>query len=94
MKTLKQELLDIAEKWNASGKFDDTEFKGRYFINDYDLDEFSIEHGLNQILGNNQFDQEKIEKACDCKVLYDYVARNPNRQFGDNEIIFNKENDV
>lgn len=87
MENLKQELLKIAQNWNASGEYDQTEFEGRYFISDDDLDEFAAEHNLTNEDGN--FDEHLIQRNCNCQIIYDYKSSNLNRQFGDQEIIFN-----
>lgn len=88
MENLKNKLLIESQAWNFSGEFDDTEFAGRFFMTDTDLDEFAKKHGLTQSDEPEDFDRVKIEKACDCKIIYDYKGVNPNRQFGDQEIIF------
>lgn len=87
MKDLKEELLSLAQSWNASGEHDGTTLEERYFMSDAALDDFARNHELIDQQGN--FSVKKIESACDCRVVYDYVGANPNRQFGDQEIIFN-----
>jgi len=82
----KSELKKIAENWNASGEYDDTEFEGRYFIGDDDLTEFATDNGFEI----NDDVVCEIEKTCDCEIISDYDGANPNRQFGDSEIIFHK----
>lgn len=84
MEKSKQELLLAAQSWNTSGEYDGTEFEGRFFMSDTELDEFAVAHNLRRADGD-----EVIEKACDCKIVYGYESSNPNRQFGDQEIIFN-----
>ncbi len=88
MKNMKQKLLELAQSWNASGQYDDTEFARRFIISDTDLDEFANDHGLAE---DEMFDKEQIEKACDCKIVHDYEGKNQNAQFGECEIIFNPE---
>jgi hypothetical protein len=89
MKNLKEELKNLAEKWSSSGEYDGTEFEGRHFITDADLDEFAQENGLTEDDGES-FDEAKLQINCDCQIIYDYDGANPNRQFGDSEIIFNE----
>lgn len=92
MKNLKTKLKKLAQNWNASGQYDDTEFEGRYFLTDEELDDFAIKHKLCQDNDDEFFfDKEKIEEACDCALNYDYESANPLRQLGDSEIIFNEE---
>ncbi len=86
---MKEELKTIAENWNASGEFDGTDFEGRYFINDADLDEFAAKYGLGRNDDDGGFDAEKIENKCACQIISDYEGANPNRQFEDSEVIFN-----
>ncbi len=86
---LKEELRKTAETWNASGKYDGTDFEGRYFITDTDLDEFAQYHGLCRENEDGGFDQTEIEKVCDCKLVYDFKGSNPARLFGECEVIFN-----
>ncbi len=88
MKKLKQKLLAAGQYWNLSGEFDGTEFAGRFFMSDMNLDEFARKHGLTQNNEPDKFDKDKIEKACKCKLIYE--GSNPDRQFGDQEIIFNR----
>lgn len=82
---LKKELLRIGENWNASGEYDGTEFEGRYFISDDHLSEFANDNGIE--ITDDVISE--IEELCDCRIVYDYEGSNPNRQFGDSEIIFN-----
>lgn len=94
MKNLKKELKRIAQIRNASGEYDDTELEGRYFIFDSGLDDFARKHKLTSASKiyrdeGEIFSVEKIERACDCRIIYDYEGSNPDRQFGDQEIIFN-----
>ena len=76
--------MRISKIWNASGEYDETEFAGRLFIDDLHLDEFARDSGfeINDDVIN------EIEKACNCRIIYDYEGANPNRQFGDSEVIF------
>lgn len=90
MKKLKQELLEAAQSWNTSGEYDDTEFAGRFFMSATELDAFARKYKLTQDDEPDNFDKDKIEKACKCKIIFDYESVNQNRQFGDQEIIFNK----
>lgn len=82
--------MEIASEWNRSGEFDDTEYEGRLFIADTDLDEFAIEHGLTQADDPERFDEAKIKSACDCVLDCDYDGNHGNRNFGENEVIFNQ----
>ena len=88
--SLKQKLLELGKSWNASGEYDDTEFEGRYFIGDDDLEEFSLKHKIHVPSDDEDVALEKIEQACACKLVYDYEGANPSRQTGDQEIIFNR----
>lgn len=85
MKNLKAELKRIAQIWNSSGEYDDTEFEGRFFISDTHLGEFADENGFVSDDAKNE-----LEDACDCQIIYDYEGANSNRQFGDSEVIFNQ----
>lgn len=89
MEKLKQELLSLC-KSNLNPQVEkDSEFYGRYFLTDADLDDFAGVNELCEDEAGQNFDQEVIEKLCDCQIIYDYEGANPNRQFGDQEIIFN-----
>lgn len=90
-----EDLKKLGQNWNASGEYNDTEFAGRYFVDVLDLDEFAEKRTLckedtSGLFQNSEFDPEKISRICDCQIIYDYVGSNPNRQFGDVEIIFNE----
>ena len=87
MKNFKNKLKELTKTWNASGEFDGTEFEGRYFISDTDLDAFAAEHGF--VDDEGCFIQTEIERNCDCTLIYNYSGANPNRLFGDQEVIFN-----
>jgi hypothetical protein len=92
MERLKEDLKKLAETWNASGEYDGTEFEGRYFICDVWLGEFADENGFVSDDAANE-----LQAACQCQIIYDYDGANPNRQFGDSEIIFNEteqENEI
>lgn len=91
MKNLKEELKKIAENWDPTGRYDGTTFEDRFFIDDLRLDRFARKYGLNQLTSKHEFDGEKVEAACDCEIIYDYDGANPNRQFGNSEIIFNHQ---
>lgn len=90
MKKLKQELLAAGQSWNFGGGYNGTEFAGRFFMSDMDLDKFARKHGLTQDNAPDNFDKDKVEKACKCKIVYDYKSANQDRQVGDQEIIFNR----
>ncbi len=90
MKKLKKELLSAAQSWNTSGEYDSTEFAGRFFMSDTELDAFAKKYKLTQDSKPDNFDKDKIEKACKCKIIFDCESVNQNRQFGDQEIIFNR----
>ena len=81
---LRKELLSIARSWNNSGEFDGTEFEGRYFVSDDHLTEFAEENGFEI----NDSVTSELEQACNCSFIYDYKGSNPNRHFGDQEVIF------
>lgn len=87
MKNLKQELLVFCEENINLETEEDSEFYGRYFLDDNMLDYFAKENNLSDEDGD--FNSEKIENECDCQLVYDYSGSNPNRQVGDQEIIFN-----
>jgi len=82
MKNMKSELKKIAENWNASGEFDETEFAGRFFVSDYELSEFAENHGfvwedeeVNVVIDCRAYptmytDEEKVEQACGCRLKY------------------------
>ncbi len=74
------------------------QWDGRFFIGDTELDEFAKEHNLCQDNTDDpedfSFDQDKVEKACDCRLVYDYEGSNSNRHFGDQEVIFNEEKEL
>ncbi len=91
MKNLKKELLKLCEATLASGEYDNTELAGRYILGDNKLDDFAGEHGLCEDEAEQDFDREAIEKACGCQIIYDYEGADPNRQFGNQEVIFNEE---
>jgi hypothetical protein len=87
MERLKEDLKKLAETWNASGEYDGTEFEGRYFISDDDLDEFAQEHGLAED-DKESFDEAKIQVNCDCQLNCYYY--HGNRHFREREVIFNE----
>lgn len=88
-KKIRQELEELASNWNASGEHDDTEFAGRCFVNDFDLDEFAMRHDLTQADYDSNYDKQRIEAVCDCRIIDDYEGKNPYALFGDVEIVFN-----
>ena len=91
MENLKQELLALSQNWNASGEFDGTRFEGRFFIDDTDLDDFAAKHDMTEKCHSTCFCRQDIEQACDCLIVCNYESANPNRQFGDQEVIFNEK---
>lgn len=95
-KKLKEELKKLASTWNASGEHDETEFEGRYFIGDAELDEFAEKHSLGAYDHDDQeifiSDYRLIEEKCECRLNCDYDENHGNRQFYESEVIFNEKN--
>jgi hypothetical protein len=91
VKNLQKELKKLAENWNASGEYDSTEFAGRFFIGETDLDDFAAKNGMTEKCHKTCYCRQDIERVCNCQIIYDYEGANPNRQFGDSEIIFNEK---
>ena len=91
IKNLQQELLELAQKWN-SGEYDDTEFEGRLFLSDDDFD-FLAKKTDCFMSADDAIDQNKFERLFNCRVIWEYNGVNPNRQWGDCEIIFNQISD-
>ena len=87
MKTLREKLIELST--DHTGRNDGTEFEGRYFITDTELDKLAIEYNLADV--ENFYISELIEKIADCKLTQDYPGANPNQQFGEQEIIFNNQ---
>ena len=90
MKNIQDELKKLASEWNASGEHDGTEFEGRFFIGDDELDEFAVKHNLTREEdGELFFDEKKIMSVCDCRFDCDYDGNHGGRNFSESEVIFN-----
>ena len=101
MKALKKDFLELIQIWNRSGKYDETEFAGRFFVGNGDLDEFSAKHNL-KTQDHGCYIDSLIEELFDCQIQHisDHKDFEKNyssigwRRFGDVEIIFNKNTKI
>ena len=88
---MRNELLNFLRQNMNQEHDNDSIFYGRFFIDDEDFDKFAEK--AKCFTADGAINLNKFNKRYECHAIFKYNGANPNRQHGDQEIIFNQSSE-